>query len=160
MIWPDCKNLPAVAKAEMGFCGQHGIQSMLITPILAGGVLMVYVATVTQFLCVRYWGELSDRFGEISATLRSNHDKERMMAESVAGELKRLIEGEALSRPVRFFGDTIRLYRIIRSHIDWENRILIPLARRRLRDLDYPYLMEKIGQRRRERPPHGSGDLG
>ena len=103
---------------------------------------------------------LSDRFGEISATLRSNHDKERMMAESVAGELERLIEGEALSRPVRFFGDTIRLYRIIRSHIDWENRILIPLARRRLRDLDYPYLMEKIGQRRRERPPHGSGDLG
>ena len=103
---------------------------------------------------------LSDRFAEISATLRANHDTERHLADAVAGELKRLIDGEALSRPVRFFGDTIRLYRIIRRHIAWENAVLIPLARRRLRDLDYPYLMEKIGQRRRARSPHQLSDFG
>lgn len=103
---------------------------------------------------------LSDRFAEISATLRTNHESERLLAQAVAGELERLIEGEALSRPVRFFGDTIRLYRIIRRHIAWENAVLMPLARRRLRDLDYPYLMEKIEQRRRHRPPHRSSDLG
>lgn len=103
---------------------------------------------------------LGDRFAEISATLRSNHDSERALAESVAGELQRLIDGGALFRPVRFFSDTIRLYRLIRRHIGWEDTVLIPLARRRLRDLDYPYLMEKMEQRRRPRPPRRSSDLG
>lgn len=103
---------------------------------------------------------LSDHFGEVSAKLRRNHDEERGLVEAVAGELQRLIEGEALSRPVRFFGDTIRLYRVIRHHIGWENTVLLPLVRRRLRDLDYPYLMEKMEQRRRARPPQRSGAVG
>lgn len=94
----------------------------------------------------------SDRLGEISATLRDNHLKERLLADAVVVELERLIDGEALTRPVRFFGDTIRLYRIIRQHITWEEKVLIPLVQRRLRDLDYPYLMEKMARRRHARP--------
>jgi iron-sulfur cluster repair protein YtfE (RIC family) len=94
----------------------------------------------------------SDRLGEISAVLRDNHLGERQLAEAVATELEHLLDGEPLARPVRFFGDTIRLYRVIRQHIIWENNVLIPLARRRLRDLDHPYLMEKMAGRRRSRP--------
>lgn len=95
----------------------------------------------------------SDRLGEISAVLRDNHTGQRLLADSVVGELERLMDGESLARPVRFFSDTIRLYRVIRQHITWENNVLIPLARRRLRDLDHPYLMDKMAGRRRMRQP-------
>lgn len=93
-----------------------------------------------------------DRLGEVSAVLRDNHVSERLLADGIVGELERLMDGESLARPVRFFSDTIRLYRLIRQHITWENNILIPLARRRLRDLDHPFLMDKMAGRRRMRP--------
>ena len=50
--------------------------------------------------------------------------------------------------PVRFFGNAMRLSQMIRRHLVWENAVLVPLARRRLKAPDLPYLTEKMAMRR------------
>jgi hypothetical protein len=89
-----------------------------------------------------------DNFAEIAVTLRENHEGERLLGQAVAVELQRLIDQLPFARPVRFFGDSIRLYRTIRRHLAWETAMLIPLACLRLREPDLLYLANKMARRR------------
>ena len=85
----------------------------------------------------------------VAAALRDNHAGERSLGDTMLPELQRLIDGRALANPVRFFGNAMRLSRMIRRHLVWENAVLVPLARRRLKAPDLPYLAEKMAMRRR-----------
>lgn len=89
-----------------------------------------------------------DNFAEISVTLRENHEGERLLGQAVAVELQRLIDQLPFARPVRFFGDSIRLYRTMRRHLAWETAVLVPLACLRLRETDLSYLVNKMARRR------------
>jgi len=91
-----------------------------------------------------------DRFGEISVALRENHASERELGAIVLLELRRLSAGGALANPAGFFASARRLTTAIRRHIVWENAVLVPLARRRLKGPDYPYLARKMADRRGE----------
>lgn len=91
---------------------------------------------------------VGDHFGEISVALRENHASQRELSAAVLPELQRLIAGEALVNPVKFFGNALRLTGMIRRHIVWENAVLVPLARRRLKSPDFPYLARKMARRR------------
>ena len=91
-----------------------------------------------------------DRFGEISVTLRENHASERELGSVLLLELRRLSAGDALDDPVGFFAAVRRLIATIRRHIAWENAVLIPLVRKRLKSPDYPYLAHRMARRRGE----------
>jgi hemerythrin-like domain-containing protein len=91
-----------------------------------------------------------DRFGEISVALRENHASERALGATVLLELQRISAGGALANPAGFFASARRLTGAIRRHIIWENAVLVPLARRRLKGLDYPYLARKMADRHGE----------
>jgi len=92
--------------------------------------------------------EVGDRFGEISVALRENHESERTLIAAVLPELRRIIAGEPLANPVQFFGNALRLCGMIRRHLIWENAVLVPLARKRLKNPDFPYLAHKMAARR------------
>lgn len=92
--------------------------------------------------------QVGDRFGEISVALRENHAAERTLSATVSPELRRLMEGEPLANPVQFFGMAMRLSGMIRRHVVWENAVLIPLIRKRLKNPDLPYLAAKMASRR------------
>ena len=92
--------------------------------------------------------EVGDRFSEISVALRENHESERELTGAVAPELRRILAGEPLANPVQFFGNALRLCTIIRRHLVWENGVLVPLARKRLKAPDFPYLAHKMASRR------------
>ncbi len=92
--------------------------------------------------------EIGDRFGEISVALRENHESERKLALAVLPEIRRILAGEPLANPVQFFGNALRLCAIIRRHLVWENAVLVPLARKRLKNPDFPYLAQKMANRR------------
>jgi hemerythrin-like domain-containing protein len=92
--------------------------------------------------------EIGDRIGEISVALRENHANQRELSRSVMPELRRLIAGEAFGNPVQFFRNSVRLSAMIRRHLVWENAVLVPLARKRLKHPDFPYLARKMAGRR------------
>ena len=115
-----------------------------------GNDLITHIADeeddLLPLLCHRC--HVGDAFGEVAAALRDNHAGERSLADSMLPELQRLIDGRPLANPVRFFGSAMRLSRMIRRHLVWENAVLVPLARRRLKAPDLPYLAEKMAMRR------------
>ena len=92
--------------------------------------------------------EVGDRFGEISVALRENHDSERKLVGTVMPELRRILAAEPLGNPVQFFGNALRLCGMIRRHLIWENAVFLPLARKRLKNPDFPYLARKMATRR------------
>lgn len=116
-----------------------------------GNDLLTHIADeeddLLPLLCHRC--QVGDAFGEVAAALRDNHAGERSLGDTMLPELQRLIDGRALANPVRFFGNAMRLSRMIRRHLVWENAVLVPLARRRLKAPDLPYLAEKMAMRRR-----------
>ena len=93
-----------------------------------------------------------DHIGEISAALRENHASERELGSTLLLELRRLSAGDALADPAGFFAAARRLTGAIRRHVAWENTVLVPLARKRLKSPDYPYLARRMAQRRGEAP--------
>lgn len=115
-----------------------------------GNDLLTHIADeeddLLPLLCHRC--QVGDAFSEVAAALRDNHAGERNLGDTMLPELQRLIDGRALANPVRFFGNAMRLSRMIRRHLVWENAVLVPLARRRLKAPDLPYLAEKMAMRR------------
>jgi len=91
--------------------------------------------------------QIGDRFGEISVALRENHVSQRWLSGAMLPELRRLIAHEPLGNPVQFFGNAVRLSAMIQRHLIWENAVLVPLARRRLKNPDFPYLAGKMALR-------------
>ncbi len=120
-----------------------------------GNDLLMHIADeeddLLPLLCHRC--QVGDGFGEIAVASRDIHAGERSLGDAMLPELQRLIDGRALANPVRFFGNAMRLNQMIRRHLVWENAVLIPLARRRLKAPDLPYLAQKMAMRRTSMRP-------
>lgn len=86
--------------------------------------------------------EPGDRFADILNLMDREHNRDRVLVGEVREGLGRLIEGKALKDPQSFIRAAEMLAEIHLSHLNWENAVVLPLARKRLTSED----LETIGR--------------
>lgn len=86
------------------------------------------------------------------AQFRLEHVTDESHADELAHELDRLAEGQRPANP-NMIGYMLRgFFECYRRHLYWENTLLLPLARRRLRDKDLQILFQTMTQHRATTP--------
>ena len=90
----------------------------------------------------------ADRFPELLRLLDKEHDRNRTLVEQVCADLKRLAQGQSLEDPDRFCRSASALAASHLSHLEWENAVLLPLARLRLTHEDLNAMGKTMAARR------------
>ena len=82
--------------------------------------------------------------------LNLEHEIDRDLAEPLLKGLREVADGEELSDPTRFCMYARTLTEAIRRHINWENRVVLPLARKILSEEDHVLLWNRLSDRRQQ----------
>lgn len=77
-----------------------------------------------------------DHFPELEHLSKKEHERDSALVDEVRVGLGRLAQGKPLKKPESFRRAASSLAKTRLSHLDWENTVLLPLARRRLTDED------------------------
>ncbi len=88
--------------------------------------------------------------------LVSEHELDRGLVEPIVQDLRHIADGRTPSDIKRFCMDVRAFSEAMRRHINWENRVVIPLAEGILRAQDREHLATRIAERRRNLAPRGS----
>lgn len=86
--------------------------------------------------------------------LVAEHELDRGLVEPIVEDLRHIADGRALSDLRRFCMDVRAFTEAMRRHVNWENRVVIPLAERVLNEEDRAHLAARIAARR-QRPSAG-----
>lgn len=81
--------------------------------------------------------------------LVAEHELDRGLVEPIVESLRRIADGRPPADLRRFCMDACAFSEAMRRHINWENRVVIPLARRLLGAEDRAQLALRIAERRR-----------
>ena len=88
--------------------------------------------------------------------LISEHELDRGLVEPIVEGLRHIAEGGDLADSGRFCMYVQTFTEAMRRHLNWENRVVLPLARRVLSEEDRALLRDGIADRRRSLSPGGS----
>jgi hemerythrin-like domain-containing protein len=88
--------------------------------------------------------------------LVSEHELDRGLIEPIVEDLRHIAEGSVLVDSGRFCMYVRTFTVAMRRHLNWENRVVLPLARRVLSKEDRALLRDGIADRRRCLSPGGS----
>jgi hemerythrin-like domain-containing protein len=88
--------------------------------------------------------------------LMSEHELDRGLIEPIVEDLRHIAEGSVLVDSGRFCMYVRTFTVAMRRHLNWENRVVLPLARRVLSKEDRALLRDGIADRRRCLSPGGS----
>lgn len=88
--------------------------------------------------------------------LVSEHELDRGLVEPIMEDLRHIAEGRILTDSRRFCMYVRTFTEAMRRHLNWENRVVLPLARRVLSEEDRAHLRDRIAGRRRSLSPGGS----
>jgi hemerythrin-like domain-containing protein len=86
----------------------------------------------------------------------SEHELDRGLIEPIVEDLRHIAEGSVLVDSGRFCMYVRTFTVAMRRHLNWENRVVLPLARRVLSKEDRALLRDGIADRRRCLSPGGS----
>ena len=89
------------------------------------------------------------RLGEILQQLASEHEADSGLAELLVQDLRAIAEGRPPGHPLRFYMNVRAFCETQRRHLDWENRIVLPLAEKLLTGADRHLLGQRMAARRR-----------
>jgi len=89
-----------------------------------------------------------DRFDDTLRLLGSEHTRDRELANQVIIGLKQLAQGEPLQDPHGFRSAAEMLSEIHLSHLNWENTVVLELARLRLSPDDQRAMAKNMAARR------------
>jgi len=89
-----------------------------------------------------------DRFSELLRLLDKEHGRDHTLVEEVCADLTRLAQGQSLEDPDRFCRSASALAASHISHLEWENAVLLPLARLRLTNEDLNAMGKTMAARR------------
>lgn len=92
----------------------------------------------------------SDNIDNLLAILMWDHFVDKDNAEPVNIALSLLVKGRRLREPDSFRSNVRRFSSKMKQHILWENRVILPLAKRRLSPTDLAELGERAAARRRD----------
>ena len=82
--------------------------------------------------------------------LISEHELDRDLMEPIIQDLRQIAEGLALADARKFHVCARTFTEAMRRHLNWENRVVLPLAERVLGDRDCVNLGRSIAERRRD----------
>lgn len=89
-----------------------------------------------------------DRLGEILGQLTYEHQLDDDLVEFLTDDLAAMAEGRVLPNPQHFAINATVYAKTQTRHLAWENRVVIPLARRRLTSEDLEQLGRDMATRR------------
>jgi hemerythrin-like domain-containing protein len=89
-----------------------------------------------------------DDIGSVAEILVDGHDADELVAMAILVDLERLASGRGLRDPLGFFGQAVKLASSWSRHLDWEDRIFLPLAKKRLERADLSHLGREMVRRR------------
>lgn len=89
-----------------------------------------------------------DHFPELLRLLNKEHGRDRTLAGEIGADLTRLAQKQPLEDPVRFCRSASALAASHLIHLEWENAVLLPLARLRLTNEDLNALGRTMAARR------------
>lgn len=88
-----------------------------------------------------------ERVAEVTTTMAAQHVADEQLAMALLVELERLLAGRPLRAPERFFADARALADNLRRHVEWEEHVIAPLARKWLGRHDRARLRRHIAAR-------------
>jgi hemerythrin-like domain-containing protein len=97
---------------------------------------------------LRIRARAEDRFSELLRLLDKEHGRNRTLVEEVCADLTHLAQGQSLEDPDRFCRSASALAASHISHLEWENAVLLPLARLRLTSEDLSAMSKTMAARR------------
>lgn len=89
-----------------------------------------------------------DHFPDLLRLLRKEHERDRALSDTVRNGLARIVQGEALKNPEQFRRAAMTLAASHVSHLNWENAVILPLARKRLTPDDLKAMGRTMASRR------------
>jgi hemerythrin-like domain-containing protein len=90
-----------------------------------------------------------DSIDAVLAELIRDHASEGFLMRDIVADLHRVVERQDLESPSRFFVSLRLFAEGQQRHITWENDVVLPLARRRLGDIDLEALGSSMVARRK-----------
>lgn len=90
-----------------------------------------------------------DGIHEILGQLCLEHELDRDLVDFIVADLERFADGFRVANPTRFFNNVRAFAETQRRHLSWENRVVLPLARRRLGTGDLKAMGRHMAARRR-----------
>ena len=94
-----------------------------------------------------------NNLGDILDQLVTEHETDNGLADLVVRDLRTIAEGASLEHPLRFQMNVRAFCEMQRRHLNWENRVLLPLARTLLTEDDKQDLAQRMADRRRSTEP-------
>ena len=87
--------------------------------------------------------------GDILEQLVTEHETDRGLADLVIKGLRAIADGAPPEHPVRFQMNVRAFCEMQRRHLNWENRVVVPLAQMLLTEEDKQDLAQRMAARRR-----------
>lgn len=103
---------------------------------------------VDLFPRLRARAKAEDHLPELLRLLNKEHERDRALADEVCSSLGRIVQGQSLEDPDRFFRSASALTASHISHLEWENAVVLPLARSRLTNEDLNTMGKTMASRR------------
>ncbi|MCK5575022.1 MAG: hemerythrin domain-containing protein, partial [Sphingomonadales bacterium] len=71
-----------------------------------------------------------DHFPELLRLLSTEHERDHALVDEICNGLRRIVRGDTLKNPEQFHRTAGTFAEIHLSHLNWENAVVLPLARR------------------------------
>ncbi|HEY9163335.1 MAG TPA: hemerythrin domain-containing protein [Magnetovibrio sp.] len=89
-----------------------------------------------------------DHFPELLRLLSKEHERDRVLSETVRAGLANIVQGKPLPNAEQFCRTATTLATGHLSHLNWENAVILPLARKRLTAEDLKAMGRTMASRR------------
>ena len=89
-----------------------------------------------------------DGIDEVLIQLSDEHDLDKDLVDFIVADMQTIASGHRLANPIRLFMNVSAFTATQRRHLGWENRVVLPLARKRLTDDDLGELGSRMAARR------------
>ena len=89
-----------------------------------------------------------DRVQEVLAKLTWEHELDKELVGFIVADLRRLADGFRLANPTRFLSNLRGFAATQRRHLEWEDRVVLPLAQKRLSAEDLEQFGRNMAARR------------
>ncbi len=92
--------------------------------------------------------EADDGFDEVLASLQHEHEADDAYCQALIVDIRRIAEGKVPENLIAFGHQARAFARFQRRHLAWENSVVLPLARKRLRETEIAGLRRRFAARR------------
>ncbi len=138
-----------VTSVRHGFVGSVQEESETLLTFLTLDLLLHHKDEEDDlFPMLRLRCKPEDQIDGILAQLDRHHATESFLMRDIAVDLQVFVDGRDLESPARFLGSLCVFAEGQRRHLSWENKVVLPLAGKRLTPKDLESLGRKMAVRR------------